>query len=238
MLRPTMLATLLALAACAGMPVTPAADVLILGEQHDAKGHPQLHQRVIAELAATGRLAALALEMAEAGRSTRGLGPDASEAQVRDALGWDERAWPWTRYAGVVMAAVRARVPVAGANLPRARVREAGADAGLDAAVGASVMQAQVEAVREGHCGLLPQDRLVPMARMQVARDRAMAQALAALAVPGRTSVLVAGARHALPQAGVPLHLPRHLSAETRIWPAEAPQEDHCARLRQQWGPR
>ncbi len=58
------------------------------------------------ELARRGQLAALALEMAEDGRSTRGLGPDASESDVRAALQWSESGWAWERYGPVVMAAV------------------------------------------------------------------------------------------------------------------------------------
>ena len=72
----------------------------------------------------------LLVEMAEEGRDTSGLDAAASESQVRAALNWDETAWPWSAHGPVVMAAVRAGVPVAGANLPRARMRE-----------GASVLQ-------------------------------------------------------------------------------------------------
>ena len=41
--------------------------------------------------------------------------------------------WPWADYGPVVMAAVRAGVPVAGANLPRAQTRTAMQDSTLDA---------------------------------------------------------------------------------------------------------
>lgn len=186
-------------------------------------------------LASAGRLAGLALEMAEEGRSTAGLPRHASAALVREALGWDDRAWPWERYEGAVMVAVRAGAPVAGANLPRSRLRDAGGDRTLDAAVGASVMQSQQEAVRAGHCGLLPQAQLTPMARMQVARDRAMARAASALIAPGKTVVLLTGARHADPEVGVALHLPAAVRAQVRIWPAntDTAAEDHCERLRQ-----
>ena len=236
--RAFLLACVLALAACASLPPAATPDVLLLGEQHDADAHPRLHQRAVEELVATGRLAALALEMADAGRTTAGLPAQATQPQVREALAWDERAWPWARYAGPVMAAVRAGAPVAGANVSRLRLREAAADASLDAGVGPDVMRAQVDAVREGHCGLLPAAQLAPMARMQVARDRAMAQSVAALAKPGQTVVVITGARHADPKTGVAVHLPASLRFESRIWPAEPARDDHCARLRQQWAPK
>jgi uncharacterized iron-regulated protein len=102
----------------------PAAELLLLGEQHDAAEHQQLSAAVVRRLAAQGRLAAVAMEMAEQGRSTADLSREASEVQVREALGWDERGWPWPAYGPIVMAAVRAGVPVFGANLPRIDVQE------------------------------------------------------------------------------------------------------------------
>ena len=93
--------------------------MLLLGEQHDAPEHQQLHQRFVQRLAEQGRLAALALEMAEQGVSTAGLPRDAPEAAVRSALRWDEQGWPWPAYGPAVMAAIGAGVPVVGANLPR-----------------------------------------------------------------------------------------------------------------------
>ena len=46
------------------------ADVLLVGEQHDATEHQQIEQQVVAHLAAGNLLAALALEMADSGVST------------------------------------------------------------------------------------------------------------------------------------------------------------------------
>ena len=107
-----------------------------------------------------------------------------------------------------VVAAVRAGVSVAGANLPRARMRDAMADVSLDAQLPAAVLRTQQDAVRDGHCGLLPEARIVPMTRVQIARDRAMAQAVVKARRPGRTVLLVTGAAHADRQQGVPQHLP------------------------------
>src|SRR3954462_179520 len=89
------------LGACASPPLPPALaeraassrELLLLGEQHDASGHRRLQRQVIEMLAAQGRLAALAVEMAEQGRSTAGLGSAASEHTVRDALHWNEAGW-------------------------------------------------------------------------------------------------------------------------------------------------
>src|SRR3954470_10762505 len=155
------------------------ADVLLVGEQHDDAGHQQEHRDLIQALAARGKLAAVAIEMAEQGTSTAGLPRDADESTVRASLGWDDAGWPWAAYGPVVMTAVRAGVPVLGANLPRAQMRAAMREPQLDSLLDPLALAAQREAIREGHCGLLPETQLGPMARIQVARDRAMARTVA-----------------------------------------------------------
>lgn len=234
---------LLLLAGCAApaMPIEDRvaallpADVILLGEQHDAGEHQRLHRRVIELLSARGALGAVALEMANAGRSTAALPADASEATVRAALAWDEAGWPWPAYAPAVMAAVKAGVPVVGANLPRSESRAAMADASLDALVPSTVLRAQQDAVRTGHCGLLPEAQVGPMARVQLARDRTMAQAISQAALAGKTVVLLAGAKHIDPAVGVPLHLPPTLRSRSERLPEQPPQRDYCEELREQF---
>jgi hypothetical protein len=188
-------------------PGWPHAALLLLGEQHDAPEHQHLSAQVVARLAGQGRLAAVALEMAEQGHRTDGLPRDASEVQVREALAWDAAGWPWSVYGPIAMAAVREGVPVVGANLPRTAMREAMRDATLDRLVGPAVRQQLQDDVRDGHCGLLPASQLAPMTRIQIARDRAMAQTLRSLAAPDRVVMLVAGAGHVDATRGVPRHL-------------------------------
>lgn len=236
------LAGALAAALATGDPLPPEAaralpaDALLLGEQHDATRHPQRHHDTVRALARSGRLAALALEMADEGRSTAGLPPDAGEAAVQEALGWSTQAWPWAPYAPAVMAAVRAGVPVLGANLPRSRLREAMADASLEAHLPPEALARQREAVRAGHCDLMPAAQIGPMARVQIARDRAMARAVAGAARPGGTVVLIAGSGHVDTDIGVPRHLPAGLTARSVAWPPEPPKADYCAELRRQMG--
>jgi uncharacterized iron-regulated protein len=243
--RPVHAILLLLLAACA-MPVAGPniearvaallpADVILLGEQHDAPQHQQMHRQAIELLAARGALAAVALEMANVGRSTAGLPADAPEAAVKSALAWDEAGWPWPAYGPAVMAAVKAGVPVVGANLPRSQSRAAMADASLDAAVPAAVLRTQQEAVRAGHCGLLPENQIGPMVRVQLARDRTMAQAVSRAAIAGKTVVLLAGAKHIDPSVGVPLHLPAGMRSRSERLPEQPPQRDYCEELREQF---
>lgn len=183
----------------------------LFGEQHDQHEHQRQTAQALRELAAQGRLQAVVLEMAERGAGTTGLPRGASEAEARAALRWSEAGWPWQAYREVVMSAVAAGVPVLGGNLPRAALREAMQEPRWDAAVPAEARARLLEAVREGHCGLLPASQLAPMTRMQLARDRSLAETLAQAARgAGRDAVvlMLSGAVHASRTTGVPLQLP------------------------------
>jgi uncharacterized iron-regulated protein len=254
----------LLLASCA--TATPAPDLsgllptplLLLGEQHDAPDHQRLQRQTLRQLAERGQLAAVVLEMAERGRQTTGLPPDASEARVREALDWtgdqNAGAWPWAVYGPLVMDAVRAGVPVLGGNLPRTQMRAAMSETALDDILAADALQQQRENIREGHCGLLPASQVAPMARIQLARDRAMAQTAMGALRAGQTVLLVAGHQHVRRDIGVPRHMPNGQAlqvvvalagadagapdAADRVWRTPAtPPVDHCAELRRQWGP-
>lgn len=265
LLLPSLLgALLLALPGCALVRPAPApwpgvlqsllpVDVLLLGERHDAPEHQRLQREAVEWLASQGRLAALVLEMAEEGRSTQGLPRDASDSAVQAALAWNDGAWPWRQYGPVAMAAVRAGVPVLGGNLPRREQRTALTDETLEALLTPSALERQRLAVRDGHCGLLPEARVPGMARVQVARDQRMAQTAASARRSGQVVLLVAGAAHVKRSLGVPLHLPDDLQkkvviahagrAESAIqneadWVQETPElppDDACAPLRQRW---
>lgn len=226
-------------------------DALLLGEQHDAPEHHAIEREAVEALATRGQLATLALEMAEEGRSTAHVAPTATEAQVRAALDWSDKAWPWSDYGPAVMAAVRAGVPVVGANMPRVRMKDAMADVSLDVQLNGEAFSAQQNAVRDGHCGMLPASQILPMTRIQVGRDRAMAQAIVKARKPGQTVLLIAGAGHVVRTLGVPQHLPDDVKvAAVRLMAAPAtaevvpgeydrtwrtpplPEKDYCAEFK------
>ena len=182
-----------------------AAPLVLIGEQHDADAHQQVQAQAVARLVAHGQLGALALEMAQAPHHTVGLPSDASPAQVRATLQWDDAGWPWERYSAAVMHAVRAGVPVHGVNLAREQLRAAMADAALDRRLDAQALATQQQAVRAGHCGLLPESQIAPITRVQIARDAQMAQSLAQLSsnTPDKTVLLLAGTGHVRRDVGI-----------------------------------
>lgn len=227
------------------------ADAILLGEQHDAPDHQRIHLDVVDAVASQHRLAALVLEMAEQGRNTERLKPDAGEDAVRAALQWNNTAWPWLAYGPAVMAAVRAGVPVLGANLPAPRLREVMADTSFDMRLAGPALKAQQQLIRQGHCEMLPESQIGPMTRVQIARDVAMAQTVATATRPGKIVVLLAGSGHVDRSLGVPQHLPPSITVKAvllhaeqassplhnaaqfdQVWLAQpAPAVDYCARF-------
>ena len=242
-------------------------DALLLGEQHDAPDHQRIHREVIETLAARGALAGVVLEMAMQGNSTASIAAlgsnggkgdsydkEASEDAVRAALKWDEQAWPWATYAPAIMAAVRAGVPVMGANMPRAQMGAAMQQPDLDQRLNGPALKAQQQLIRLGHCNLLPESQISPMTRIQIARDVAMANAIVqAHANDAKTVVLLAGSGHVDRTLGVPQHLPAGLKTKSvllvagsvsdaadraadfdAVWSAAAvPPQDYCAGLKE-----
>src|SRR3990167_2049741 len=121
----------------------------------------------------------------------------------------------------------------------------------LDALLSPAALERQRQAVRDGHCGLLPEPRVPGMARVQVARDLSMAQTAAAAQRPGKVVLVVAGAAHVKRSLGVPVHLPENMTQKVVIahtgiaeeaikseanllfQTPDLPPDDACAPLRQ-----
>lgn len=224
------------------------ASIILLGEQHDAPDHQRIHRFMVDTLVARHALAAVAIEMATEGQSTEKLASDASEEAVQEALKWSQGTWSWSVYGPVVMAAVRAGVPVVGANLPRSLMRESMNDVGLDALLPGAALQTMQQNIRQGHCSLLPEPQVAPMTRIQIARDITMARTLGKLIQPGKTVLFLAGSGHVDKTQGVALHLASNLKIKTvlmhgdpiantdqylnqfdEFWPTRpAPIVDHC----------
>lgn len=210
----------LALAGCASHTPLSAPRLLLLGEVHDnATGHAmrlaELRRRI-----ESGWRPAIALEQfdterqAELSAAQQRCGLDA--ACVIAAAEGNAR-WDWPLYAPVIELAQQYRLPLLAANLSRsaaAAIVRGQPASGLDAellaghslnALPADLLASQTEAVRSGHCNLLPERLLPGMARAQIARDIVMAEVLLRA---GRDAVLLAGNGHVRRDLGVPRWLP------------------------------
>jgi uncharacterized iron-regulated protein len=201
-------------------------DFLLLGEIHDHPLHHGLRARWLEALAERHRFV-LALEQLDADRqpaleaalaaSTRRPGTGAAGEAARrlvQAAGFDFRGWHWPFYAPYVELALRRGLPLAAANLSNAQARRIARGephplAGVEpAGWGAADREAMAVEIRDGHCGMLPERSIAPMAAAQLARDAQIARALVeARRVHGLPVVLIAGNGHVRSDLGVPRHL-------------------------------
>lgn len=229
----------------------PEASIVLLGEQHDASEHQELARLSVESLTRSSTLSALVLEMADDGVNTEGLALNSTELKVRSRLKWNEAGWPWARYGPVVMQAVRAGVPVVGANLPFSSMTAVMRDERYDNLVPQAVLNEHRQRMVQGHCGLLPESQAPGMARIQIARDESMGKTAKKWVRNGKTVLVLAGAEHVKKDRGIPLishsYAPHILSvvwmqATSEIekdpslsdlnWQTPpVPFKDHCAEL-------
>jgi len=270
-----------ALAAPLALDATPVAlaqamadrRVVLLGEVHDNAAQHALRAAALRALVEKGARPALAFEQfdrerqADVDRARRERPRDADYliAQAQGSSDWD-----WPLYRPFVALALEFDLPIVAANLSRRdamRVATQGWPAVFDAAtIGAlqldalppSLRRKQEAAIAAGHCDLLPARMIPAQANAQVARDVAMAQAIAPYATRG--VVLLAGNGHARRDIGVPVWLPPDAARaalsigllekdgesavpedaaafDAYLVTAPAPREDPCVELRRQMTP-
>lgn len=246
------------------------APFVLLGETHDNLHHHAAQAALLRAMVDAGRRPAVVWEMAPRDRQPAidawASGPRSGDPDgFAEAVRWAESGWPdFALYRPIVDAAIDGGLAMVAGGLASAPTRSI-AGGGL-AALGADLVDAwaladplpddalaaHLDAVFEGHCSLVPRDRLGAMVDVQVARDASLAAAM--LGHPDG-AVLIAGRGHVRSDIGVPLFL-RRLAPESRIvavglsegsaggpfdWsrafpPAE--REDPCVALRRHFGAR
>ena len=247
------------LAGCASSPaVLPVGEqaprLQLLGEVHDnAEGHRLRFEHLRAQADGNPSVA-IAMEQFDREHQDE---LDAATASCADAAcviaaaAPGKSSWNWEYYAPVVQYALDHDLPLIAANLSRAEaaaVAKGGFEAALspalreayhlDQPLPEALLAAQVQAVRDGHCNMLPESMLEPMARAQIARDVVMAEAM--LGAPGSPDLvfLLAGNGHVNRGSGAQLvatgyveegddDAHAHFDAVHQVPPAE--RDDPCA---------
>ena len=199
--------------------------VVLLGEVHDNAVQHATRAAALRRLLAGGARPALAFEQFDRERQAdidraRGETPPAGRSlaehvieQARPARG----GWDWSLYRPFVELALEFDLPIVAANLSRAdamRVATQGFAAVFDEATHArfgldalppALLDAHQRAVDDGHCNRMPADALPAMARAQIARDLALAQAIRPHFARG--VVLLTGNGHVRNDIGIPFFL-------------------------------
>ncbi len=230
-----LLAAALALPAQAGAPredfdaaalaqAMAQRPVVLLGEVHDNAAQHVTRIAALRRLLESGARPAIAFEQFDrerqadidrARRETPPPGRTLAEHVVEQAR--PARGWNWALYRPFVELALDHDLPIVAANLSRAdavRVATQGFGAAFDeatrvrAALDAlppAMLAAHERAVDAGHCHRLPAEALPGMARAQIARDLALAEAIRPHFARG--VVLLTGNGHARTDIGVPFFL-------------------------------
>jgi len=196
-----------------------AAQLVLVGEVHPNVDHHRLQASVLAYVAASTKLPTVVWEMIPSTRQSdlddwvMATAPDASA--LGQALEWSDSGWPaWEMYQPIAEVAALHQLKMTGAALPRETMMNIGrhgangvdeqlqARLHLDVALDQHAHAGLMDSLREGHCGLMPDEALINMAIAQRARDGAMASAM--LGEDGKqASVLIAGNAHVRNDWGV-----------------------------------
>ena len=206
------------------LPLPAGTRYLLLGEVHDNGDGHALRLDLLRSLLTTGRWAiafeqfdAVAqprLDAAWSAALARFTDDRAAAAhQLAEAGGFSFEGWHWDFYRPVVELLLAQRLPLVAANLSRTEIRSAMAagtvaqtprPAGWLPAAEAMLVQA----ISDGHCGLLPESAVSAMSGAQVARDRTLARSMvAAHRRTGLPVLLLAGNGHVRTDIGVARHL-------------------------------
>jgi uncharacterized iron-regulated protein len=202
------------------------ARFVLLGETHDNPDHHRLQAWVVEAMAARGRRPAVAFEMigqdqAPALAEHLAAAPD-DAAGLGPALNWSKSGWPaWETYQPIAEAALAHDLPLLAANPSREATMRTGREGysgplspasvsalALDRELAEPLRANLMAQLKVGHCNMLPESALAPMAKVQRLRDAMMADAL--IQGAARTddgAVLITGRGHARGDRGVPWYL-------------------------------
>ena len=197
-------ATRLAPSAEALAQAMPGPRVVLLGEVHDNAAQHRLRAQALRTLVEHGARPAIAFEQFDRGAQDaidRARRERPGDVDYLIAQGNGASSWRWELYRPFIALALEYDLPIVAANLARADAMKVATSKGESDAP-AALVRAQEDAVRKGHCDLLPAEAIPGMARAQIARDRTLAQAIAPYAERG--VVLLTGNGHARKDMGVP----------------------------------
>lgn len=233
---PLALAVVFALAGCATLPdrsnvgavtnagasvgdALRAGRIVLLGEVHDNAALHRERQRIVEAALAAGARPAFVFEQfdreaqpaIDAARRERPRDAEHLIAQAKPARG----SWNWDFYRPLIQLALDRDLPIVAGNLSRndaMKLAQGAADPAtnpLPTSIPPAVTAAQQQEVRTGHCNLLPDAALAPMAQAQIARDATMAKQIEAVSQVANAKgvLLFAGNGHVRRDVGVPVWL-------------------------------
>jgi uncharacterized iron-regulated protein len=211
------------------------ADFVLIGEKHDNPDHHWIQAKLISEIGAYERRAAVVFEMLTTSQqkplddylSTH----PGDAAGIGAAVGWEQSGWPdWRMYQPIAQQALYNHMPLLAGGLDRemlSKIVRDGPDAlgkararalKLDQPIAKKKRADMRQVIFESHCKQLPEPMLDPMVTVTLAKDATMAARMieARRSMKLDVAVLIAGSGHVRNDWGVPIHL-RQLAPGKRI---------------------
>jgi len=206
------------------------ADFIYLGERHTVERHHDIQCKIVTDLARTVTALALGLEQMESSqqpqldRYNRG---EINFDRLAEVTDWPKRWQNYQQYRPILEAARKAKAPIVALNAKTETIRQVVRSGGIERMPSEArkdlpaEMRLQDQAYEKVlslqmmvHASVTPQV-LRPMIEAQIARDEAMAEAIAAFvkseAGRGRKMLVLCGAGHVAYGQGMPARLQRRL---------------------------
>ena len=206
------------------------ADFVLIGEKHDNADHHFLQAKLISEITAYRRSAAVVFEMLtesqQAALDAHLVLHPADADGLGAAVGWQDSGWPdWEIYKPIAEQALNGGMAMLAGGLDRETTKEIarqgpnalGEDRAarmmLDMPITEDMRAEMREEIFQSHCRQLPEPMLDPMVSVTLAKDAVMADRMieAREAPENDLSVLIAGGGHVRKDWGVPMHLARRV---------------------------
>jgi uncharacterized iron-regulated protein len=192
-----------------GRPATQAqliaflktADVLLLGELHDNPRHHDIRAMLLRLLSERGFQVVV-----EHLNAPEKMAPGSPETQLRrlEAAGFDQKGWRWPIHKPLIDTSDALGLDLWGANLGREQLRNQPPANLLEilnrAPLSRGAQTRLDEALRVGHCGMLPEEHIGSIRLAQRLRDASMAM----VAQQRAPSIVLLGNGHARKDHGVP----------------------------------
>lgn len=210
--------------------------IILLGEVHDNGEHHKVRAEIVRQVSAAiaadgGDIKRVPLVF-EHIRTDQQTGLDQFRAFNSEArrlgtptdlfrfLSWEKSGWPDQKlFTPLFEAAIAAKAPIIAGDPSKTAIR-AVAKTGLgtldsdtlkalrlDGALASPLQDALLDELYDGHCGMLPKDKLAPIANAQRYHDAHLAAATLAAAAEYGTAILLTGNGHVRADRGVPLYL-------------------------------
>lgn len=184
-----------------------SAPFVVIGEKHDNPDHHALQLWLLQQLHAKRPQASLLLEMLvpaqQAALDAARRHPTLPAEVLQERLDWDA-GWPWPLYGDLLQWGMREPRQLMAANLDREEIGQLyRAEVPPMPEYGKEQRAFLEQTIIDAHCGKLPASQIPAMLAIQHARDRRMAETLAAAPTP---ALLIAGSFHARRDVGLDLH--------------------------------